>query len=332
MRWTSRLTVRLPEGDRFLFRRRPSAGIDRSFGDERLAALRAAAREGAGQWPRIRAALDRAADAEDLTFLVEGLRTIAGLERWIGDVVAAEPGDAMPLLVSGARHVGWAWHARTGPAADQVSDEQWARFRGRLEIAEEQLLAAAEAASSWAAPWYFLQVTGRGLESGPEIAGQRFAAACRRAPGHLAAHRERLQQLSPKWGGSREGMHAFARRSMLAAPIGSPLGELVATGYLEEWLERGGDPESVFMGGGPVLRALHEAADRSVRHRAFVRRRDWPQTFNTFAMAFALAGDNAAARPLFRALGNRATEMPWRHLDPRSPLVAFLEWRSRVNR
>jgi hypothetical protein len=332
MDWTSRLTVRQAEGDRFLLRRRRSAHIDRSFGDRRLATLRTAAREGSERWPQIRAVLAAAEDAEDLTFLLEGLQTVAGPERWIGEVVAAEPDDPLPLLVSGARHVAWAWHARTHLAADHLTDEQWSLFRGRLETAEEQLLAAAERASAGAAPWYFLQITGRGLQAGPEIAERRFEAARSRVPGYLAAHRERLRQLSPQWGGSCEEMHDFAGRSMRAAPAGSPLGELVATAHLEEWLDRGGDPESVFMSGGVVLRALHDAAERSVRHRAFVRHRDWPLTFNTFAMAFALAGDNAAARPLFRALGNRATEMPWRHLDPRSPLVAFLEWRSRVNR
>jgi hypothetical protein len=81
-----------------------------------------------------------------------------------------------------------------------------------------------------------------------------------------------------------------------------------------------------------VVAALHEAAGRSVRHPAFARRRDWPLAFNAFAMAFALAGDHRSARPLFRALGNRATTMPWQYLDGRSPLVPFLAWRARVAR
>jgi hypothetical protein len=126
-------------------------------------------------------------------------------------------------------------------------------------------------------------------------------------------------------------MHAFARESMLAAPEGSPLGELVATAYLEEWLDIGGDPESVFMTRPAVLRALHEAAARSVHHPAFARRLDWPLTFNTFAMAFALAADPHSARPLFKALGKAgATDFPWRYLDPRSPLVPYLAWRTRI--
>ncbi|WNI17941.1 hypothetical protein [Actinacidiphila sp. ITFR-21] len=333
MPWTSRLRVRQAEGDRFLRPRRRAPAIDPSFGDPRRAGIRAAAREGAERWPEIRGRLAAAAaDGEDLSFLVEGLQDVAGVERWIGDVIAADPGDPLPLLVSGARHVGWAWHARTGFEARHVSEGQWELFHARLGTAEGQLLEAAEREPAWAAPWYFLQMSGRGLQVGPEVAEYRFEAVCRRAPGHAAAYRQHLQQLCRKWGGSHRQMHAFARASMLAAPEGGRLGELVALAHLEEWLSLGGDPESVYLGGARVLGELYEAAGRSVFHPAFARDRDWALAFNAFAMAFAMAGDHGAARRLFRALGNRATERPWLYLDGRSPLVPFLAWRARVNR
>jgi hypothetical protein len=75
---------------------------------------------------------------------------------------------------------------------------------------------------------------------------------------------------------------------------------------------------------------LYEAAGRSVLHPAFVRRLDWPVPFNTFALAFALAGERQAARHLFRQLGTLATEFPWRYLDDRSPMVPYLAWRTRL--
>jgi hypothetical protein len=333
MRWTSRLTVRQAEGDRFLFRRKRVPAIDLSFGDPRLAAIRAAALGStADQWPLIRGHLAAARDAEDLTFLLDGVQNVSGVERWIVGVIDAAPGDPLPLLVSGARNIGRAWHARGRFAAEHVSEEQRKLFRARLETAEEQLFAVVEREPTWAAPWYFLQISGRGLGIGPQTAEHRFAATCARAPGHAAAHRQHLQQLTRKWGGSHERMHAFAREAMLAAPAGSPLGELVATAYLEEWLDLGGDPESVFLAGARVSSALYEAAERSVLHRAFVRRRDWPLAFNAFAMAFALGGEHRAARLLFGELGKRATEVPWIYLDARSPLVPFLEWRALVSR
>ncbi|MEW2521085.1 hypothetical protein [Actinacidiphila alni] len=330
--WTSRLLhVRRAEGETFLFRRKKTYAIDPSFGDARLVAMRTAAKEGIEQWPVIRGHLAAAVgDGEDLTFLLDGLATVSGPERWLGEAAAAAPDDALPLLVSGARHVEWAWHARTGLAAEYVSDEQWKLFRARLTTAEELLLDVAEREPEWAAPWYYLQICGRGLQVADDVAESRFAATLRRSPGHTAAHRQHLQQLSAKWGGSHERMHAFAREAMLGARAGSPLGQLVAQAHLEEWLDQGGDPESPYLSGTEVLAALNQAAARSVYHADFVRRLDWPRAFNTFAMAFALAGDDRLARPLFRVLGDRATELPWAYLDGQSPMVPFLAWRGRV--
>jgi hypothetical protein len=310
MNWRSRLTVRQAEGDRFLWQRKAAAGIDASFGDPRRAAVRAAAREGARAWPGIRAALAEAADDEDLTFLVQGLESVPGVERWAGQVLDDAPGDPLALLVCGARL------ARAAPG----------------DTARTRLSEAAACRPTWAAPWYFLQVNSLGLGEGPDAAAPLFHEVCGRAPGHTAAHRLYLQQLCAKSGGSHARMHAFAREAMLAAPAGSPLGGLVAMAHLEEWLALGGDPESLHLTGPPVLHALREAAARSVDHPSFVRRRDWTLEVNAFAMAFALAGDHRSARPQFRVLGARATEVPWRYLDERSPLVAFRAWRSRVNR
>src|SRR5882757_6799976 len=107
MEWHTRfaqwLTVRRPEGERYLLRRRAAPVIDPSYGDARLAGIRTAAGSGGAEaWPGIRAEL-AAADGEELTFLVAGLRHVPGVERWIGEVVAAEPGDPLALLVAGAR-------------------------------------------------------------------------------------------------------------------------------------------------------------------------------------------------------------------------------------
>lgn len=332
MAWWRLLRARRPEGATFLLRRRNSSpGIDRSYGDARLVAMRAAALQGgAERWPDIRGHLAAAEGHEDLTFLVEGVQDVAHVERWIAEVVAADPDDTLALLVSGARYVASAWQAHSGYEPSSVSEEQREVSRERLLVAETQLSEVAEREPSWAAPWYFLQVSGRGLRVGQEEAERRFEATCHRAPGHVAAHRQQLRQLSVRWGGSRDRMHAFARQAVLAAPDGSGLGQLVAQAHLEDWQEAGGDPDSTLLRAPEVVRALHEAGARSVHHPAFVRRRDWAVGVNTFALAFALAGENEAARAMFRMVRKLPTEMPWRYLDERSPVAPFLAWRARV--
>ncbi|WP_405589463.1 hypothetical protein [Streptomyces sp. NBC_01190] len=307
--------------------------MDPGYGDPRLAALRAAATgpgTDGGRWPGIAGQLSLAVDGEDLTWLVEGLASVDGTEAWIGAVAAEAPDPALPLLVSGARHIEWAWQARTRKMAKYVSKEQFEVFHARLAVAEEQLYEVAEREPDWAAPWYFLQIAGRGLQVGQRLAARRFEAAVRRSPGHLAGHRQQLQQVCGKWGGSHAQMHDFARQAMLGAPEGSPLGELVAIAHLEHWLDEEAGADTRYIRRSDVVVELYEAAERSVHHPDFVRRRDWTRSFNTFALAFALAGENEAARDLFRVLEGSVTEFPWMYLNGHDPTVPFREWRSRV--
>ncbi|WP_263107120.1 hypothetical protein [Kitasatospora sp. DSM 101779] len=303
--------------------------VDPAYGDEGLRGLHA--RAAAGDWPAVRAGLDAVEDEADRTWLIAQLAETAGSETWLAAAVAAEPDDALPLLLAGARQVSWAWEARTGARAQHVSREQWQVFGERLEKAEEQLYAVAEREPGWLAPWYFLQISARGASLGPDVARYRFEAALRRRPDHLGSHRQRLQQLCRKWGGSHEEMHDFARTAMLAAPEGSPLGELVALAHVEHWLDLDSGDDRAYITRQAVRDQLHEAAERSVLHQAHVRGRGWRSAYNTFAMAFSLAGQPAAANLLFREIGDTVTEFPWAYLNA-DPVEAFRTCRTAAAR
>ncbi|MBO1418192.1 hypothetical protein J0670_26740 [Streptomyces sp. FH025] len=268
------------------------------------------------------------ADGAELTWLVGAISDVPGVEQWTARAIADAPDDALPLLLSGARHVNWAWEARTGARAKHVTEEQWKLFHERLEVAEEQLLEAAEREPGWLAPWYFLQISARGASLGPEVATARFEAAVRRTPGHPGSHRQRLQQLCAKWGGSHDEMHEFARSAMLAAPEGSPLGELVVLAHLERWLDLPDGEDRAYLSSPTVLAELQEAAFRSVLHPDFVPARGWQASFNTFAMAFSLADQRKTARLLFDALDGFVTESPWHYLSG-DPVKAFRAHRDR---
>ncbi|TXS19810.1 hypothetical protein EAO68_01415, partial [Streptomyces sp. wa22] len=131
-----------------------------------------------------------------------------------------------------------------------------------------------------------------------------------------------------KWGGSHEEMHAFARSSAFAAPGGALLGQLVAVAHLEHWLALDSGPDSRYIGRPEVVASLGEAADHSIRHPEFVQGRGWLQVYNTFAMAFSLAGDVTSARECFRATEGRVTEFPWNYLNGSDPAKAYKEYRA----
>ncbi|MFI1518870.1 hypothetical protein [Kitasatospora cineracea] len=283
--------------------------IDPAHGDADLTRLRAAV--AAGSWGDARGVLDTAAGQDDLTLMVEAVADTTGAETLLAEALRAAPDDPLLQLAQGARHVSWAWEARTGARAKHVSEEQWKLFHARLESAEEHLFRAAELDPGLLGPWYFLQISGRGASLDRNSARHRFEAALRRSPGHVPSHRQRLQQLCEKWQGSHEEMHAFARASMLAAPEGSAMGQLVARAHIEHWLSLPVEEDAAYIGQEHVRAQLHEAADRSVRHPGYVRGRDWPVAHNEFAMAFALSGQPAAAHLLLGELGDRVTELPW---------------------
>lgn len=301
--------------------------LDPAFGDPLLRSVIAQAQ--ARDWPALRACLVGAADQVEQTQLVAVAAEVGGVEEWAQQAVAADGGDTLALLLCGARQINWAWEARTGARADRVTREQWDLFLERLIVAEEHLLKVAEREPGWLAPWFFLQISARGASLDKDVARYRFEAALRRAPGHPASHRQRLQQLCEKWGGSHEQMHAFARESMLTAAPGSPLGELVARAHLERWLDLGGGAQGrAYMGGPNVMAELQEAAWRSVFHPQYRPERSWKAVHNTFAMAFSLSGQYHLARPLFEALNGTVTETPWAYLGG-DPALSFRTHRAR---
>ncbi|MFE0700846.1 hypothetical protein [Streptomyces sp. NPDC058872] len=300
--------------------------VDKDQGDPAARRVRAAAK--AADWATVRAELEARPESEDRTGLLWAVGDVAGVERWIVEVLEAEPESPLPRLVAGIRYLSWGWEARTSAFAKDVSREQFELFHSRLASAEKWLYEVAEREPGWISPWYALQVTGRGLQVEPDVARRRFEATVRRAPHHLGAHQQRLQHLCAKWSGSHEQMHAFARESAFGAPAGTLLGQLVATAHLEHWLALNPEEDFGYMRSPAVRASLREAADHSLRHPDFVRGPGWIQVYNTFAMAFSLADEDRSAQECFRALGGRVTEFPWYYLNGADPAKAFRQLRS----
>jgi hypothetical protein len=297
-------------------------------GDPDVPRVRAAAE--AADWEALRALLEARPESADRTELLWTVGSTAGVERWIEKTIAAEPDAVLPRLVAGARYIDWGWEARTAARASEVSREQFRIFHDRLRQAERWLYEVAEREPGWVSPWYFLQVSGRGLQVGQAVARRRFEATVRRFPHHEPAHTQQLQQVCAKWSGSHEEMHAFARASAFGAPAGTVLGRLVAVAHIEQWLDLDPGEDAAYMRSPEVAESLRRAAEHSYRHPGFVREGAWLSTLNAFAMAFALAGELAAARECFEATEGRVTEFPWQYLDGSDPVAAYRKCRAAV--
>jgi hypothetical protein len=313
----SNFGVRLP-------RRPREPQLDPAGGDPALARLRSAVSEQDVQ--AVVAALRGFAE-QDLSALVRGIASLPDIDEALPALAAAAPDDPLPRLLLGSRTINRAWAVRTGARASQVSGEQLARFHALLEEAEEHLYAAARMDHASAAPWYFLLVSGRGLEIGPDASRRRFEAVISREPEHFAAHRQRLQQLCRKWGGSHQEMHEFARQAMLNS-ADPQLAVLVAEAHIEQWSDlRGGAAGKAYLRETAVGQALLEAAARSIDQPGFAPARDPYLGYNMFAFAFSLAGLLQAARRAFWKTRGVVTSSPWEHLAGQ-PLDNYLRWRA----
>jgi hypothetical protein len=311
-----------------LFRRpgsdRPkTVPIDPAGGDPVAAGLIAALE--AADWPTARSVLT-SVDPEFLSLYTGYAMDVQGAEQWLPDIVRRDLDDPLPLLVYGARAIGWAWDARTSARAKNVSREQFEVFWERLRIAEDCLQGVVRRSPDNTAAWYHLLITARGLELGIDEARSRFDRAVARYPYHTGLHNVFLQQLLPKWGGSWELAHGFADRAVANGPPGTSLGSLIAAVHIEHWLDLPAGEDDKYIGSGPVRESLRAAADRSIRHPGYRPRPGWPGAHNTFAAAFCLSGDLPAAAEQFRLLGDLATEFPWCYLRGGAG-AAYCTWR-----
>ncbi|XVV10845.1 hypothetical protein ACQP2X_39305 [Actinoplanes sp. CA-131856] len=165
--------------------------------------------------------------------------------------------------------------------------------------------------------------TARGLELGPTVAHYRYAKLAEIDPHHLPGQSQMLQQLCPKWGGSWEQAFGFARQAMFDSPEGTPNAVLLVQAHLEYWLESG---SKHYLSSPGVREGLTTAAHHSVLHPAFQRTAGWVEVINTFAMAFAMAGDRHSAAAMFTALGPYVSRYPWTYHP--EPIAAFRRHRA----
>ena len=297
----------------------PTLTVDPHAGDQTARAINTAL--AAHDWAEAGTLLRNVTDGDDRAYYLRLTSDIPDLRDPLGEWVAAEPGDGLPLAVRGAYSISWAWRARGTQRAQNTSQDQFREFFRRLRLAEDDLDDAIAADPDDVAARSMLVVSARGRQIEPPEARARFDAVVERHPGHLYAHQARLQYLCAKWYGSHEEMFAFARDSFAKEPDGSQLGGLIPEAHVERW------EGSADYFADPAVRAeLREAAERSIFHPSYVARPGWVGVHNHFAFALSFAGEHAAAARAFAPLGDLVSEYPWAYLG--QPGKAFTERRA----
>ncbi|MFF5080169.1 hypothetical protein ACFY36_24205 [Actinoplanes sp. NPDC000266] len=280
----------------------------------------------ARDWTAVRAVADPLTPT-GRSMLLSVVAEVPGAEETLQKVLADDPDDSTAAAALGRRWTIIGWKIRTGARAQHVSAGQFASFHERLRRAEAVLIEGVARNPGDPALWTARLTSGRGLEVGLAEIRRRYDKVIALTPHHLSAQSALLQSLCPKWSGSWELLHPWAREAVLAAPEGAVQGLLVVDAYLEHWIELPEDEGRRFFEGEQVRAEIYEAARRSVLHPAFGRDYGWVHAASSFALIFSMLGDRASTAAMFRMLGDLAEEYPWHYLgDPATEIRARRAW------
>ena len=132
--------------------------------------------------------------------------------------------------------------------ATTVSEESFQSFHEVLEEADDVGRAALDLDPSNPGAACARLTSGRGLGLPADEWWHRFDVGRRARSTLFPAHHHMLQALCKKWYGSHEMMLDFARRVAREAPVGDPVGVMLAEAHAEYLIEEGTAPG---VAGGP---------------------------------------------------------------------------------
>jgi hypothetical protein len=155
----------------------------------------------------------------------------AWFDRVQAEVLAALPkDDPVPHVCAGEFFIRYAWDARGGAPADDVSPKAWQLFKERLGEAETRLTAAWDRDHECepAATALVTVCMGLGKDRGAMEAWFRRAVAA--DPTRMEPFNRKFEYLQPKWLGSADELIAFGRQTTVlgAWDTSLPLGLLRA--------------------------------------------------------------------------------------------------------
>jgi hypothetical protein len=232
-------------------------------------------------------------------------RDIDRTGRW----AKAHPDSPLGYVLHAESLKAYAWHVRGSGYANTVLPQAWAVYheyqqRAAKYLIENQVIASRT--TSWHAS---LMVVGRGEGWAPEVLTRMFEDGVAKNPADYRLYQYRLNALLPKWNGSTQQVDAFVREVSRRAPSAYGM-ELYARLYSAAGEEQYG-------------RALYSDSlvDWSMMKaglQAWIDHFPTSWNKNIFAYHACLAGDKAAAKPLFDAI---ADQPEWEIWEPNARMT-----------
>lgn len=169
---------------------------------------------------------------------IAGLRDLVGqgsgtVEGYLASLAAwrhAVPDSPFPDIVEVLLYNEWAWNARGHGFANQISQQAWAQFQFRNELAWSALQNMQQNGRDNPLFCYYTLLLEHDRSAGLEQMRSSFDRCIQRFPRDAGFSRTMLRALMPRWGGSLEKVADFIKEmSRLDQPPGRP--ELYARLY-----------------------------------------------------------------------------------------------------
>ena len=207
------------------------------------------------------------------------------------------------------------WAVRSDARAKDVSREQFSSSHDYLRRAEQLLIDVVADDPGCALAWYLRITTARGLELGQAEARRRYDRLAEHRPHFFAAQAQLLQQLCPKWSGTWDAVHAFARECLKDAPAGGLGAGVTAHAYIEHWLDLDGGADDALLRDPDSIAELRDAARRLVGAPVLGRGYHRPTAHGGFAFLFGELRRPADTTPHFDVLAAcpslGGSPLPW---------------------
>jgi len=240
---------------------------------------------------------------------------------WLDEWARAEPDNVDCRILRGICYTNWAWHARTGQYAHNVSTSQFAIFRRRLVYAAGEMHRAQQLCQGNDPLLYTNSIAiAMGLEGNGGTAHLKVETCLESLRGIAdnpyiyRANVGALQYYCEKWHGSNEKMFAFARRVTSELPDGGhPLWILVPMAHCEYQL-RSPRTSKIYFSRPSVVNeignAYHKAfpseeAETNIQASDITSQEIELQSRNYFAYCLGMTGQYELARKQIRIIGLR---------------------------
>jgi hypothetical protein len=209
------------------------------------------------------------------------------------------PNNSTVLMLKGDFYTSYAWDARGGRWAKDVTAPEWKLFHERLDKAEELLTQAWKMNPNDPAAATKMITVERGQGKGREVMETWFQRAMKANPDNNVACQEKLIYLQPKWFGTPEDMIAFGHECRDAMNWHAQLPFLLIDAH-QQLAKMMADPQAYYH-----QPEVWEDID-SVYRQFFAAWPNEPYTRSRYAYYASLCGQWGIAREQFQRLGDKA--------------------------